>query len=553
MRKIKNFIKRHWNKVVALICVFTISFSTVAFAVPISQIIAIIEAVIDAVGNSVAVINFLSTNTNDDPVLVPNASNSDDVVKQSNYYGLLYVACEKANINQSSFSEFYDYVYNQTYTTDYSAGSISYEQFEFCSDIYNFLYKACTYYYITEEQWCRVLFDGNGNLVASSDYSVSDSGDVQISGKKFKQMVDYWSDYYKPKDNIDQFTYSYQDAANKQGKGNYYRFTPYAPVYTDTAGSSTGWGFHAWTGGAYFLPFLVDDDKGDYYSEKYYHIYSTRDDGTLKICIDTYLLKDNSLADSKSYNWDTARMNVGLAFFNNAYYLYFYKSYFDYKSNTDPYSNIYFSSALSTGLVTSGVSITPQYFLQNLAGYTTFTPDTDTADDYGFIISSSPFELWVNQTDIDTSKIPDDYVITPKGDTFYDYTITNTTGDTTTINKYVTNNYYIPETDKKDDDQGGSSGDVTVSGDVNVKGDIDVSGKVDININVSQGSSESAGDYIDPGEIDADLDDYLSHVPDVSKDFIDYLKDFFGWLPKEIYGLLVLGLVVAIFCRLNGR
>ena len=542
MRKIKNFFKRHWNKAVALFCALAIATTTTVTSfvyaaigdknVEWTDLVRDIAGFVPPIGTVLdfadlcydVYVYFFVTIPSEDPY---EWTTNKEVILAA-----WKTITDNSPMTEDQFADYWQKCIDELGIADDRLIMIeeTVRLGHTLSDVIQYCYHS----------------DGDG-------VSVSDSGDVQITGKKFKQMVDYWSDYYIPKDNIDQFTYSYQDAANKQGKGNYYRFTPHAPVYVDTAGSSTAWGNHGWSGGAYYLPFLSDDDKGDYYSEKYYHIYSTRDDGTLKICIDTYLLKDNSLADSKSYNWDTARMNVGLAFFDNAYYLQFYKSYFDYKSNTDPYSNIYFSSALSTGLVTSGVSITPQYFLQNLTGYTTFTPDTDTADDYGFIISSSPFELWFNQTEIDTSKIPDDYVITLNGDTFYDYTITNTTGDTTTINKYVTNNYYIPETDKKDDDQGGSSGDVTVSGDVNVKGDIDVSGKVDINVNVSQGSSESAGDYIEPGEIDADLDGYLSHVPDVSKDFIDYLKDFFGWLPKEIYGLLVLGLVVAIFCRLNGR
>lgn len=384
----------------------------------------------------------------------------------------------------------------------------------------------------------------------SSDVFLQDDiKDITVSSKGLKNIIDYWSDYYKPKDNIDQFTYSYQDAANKQGKGNYYRFSPYAPVYIDTAGTSSGWGSHAWTGGAYYLPFLSDDDKGDYYSEKYYHIYSTRDDGTLKICIDTYLLKDNSLAQSNSYAWDTSRMNVGLAFFNNAYYLQFYKSYFDYKSNTNSYSNIYFSSALSTGLVTSGVSITPQYFLQNLAGYTTFTPDTDTVDDYGFIISSSPFELWANQTGLDVSKIPDDYKVTISGDNFYDYSITNSSGDTTTINNYITNNYNVPSDGKDDSGSGGTSGNVTVGG------NIDVSGKVDINVNVTGGSntnisSPSPDDVEDIEDGQQGINDLIDYYQGSANEIGSLFAAFLAVVPAPIRNMVPLAVGVIVFLGL---
>lgn len=298
------------------------------------------------------------------------------------------------------------------------------------------------------------------------------------------------------------------------------------------------------------MPYIIDDDLGTYYCQYYIFVHSTRsDDGTLNLVADQYSLSDNSLYRTQTIAWDTSKMSVGFDFTVMAdFRLHCFSSYFDYLSDAASIDYITFSGKFYSGSVTDLSSSDGISFVRGQTS--TFTPDTDIKDDYGFIISSEPFDLWLNQTDLDTSKIPDDYVITPVGDNIYNYTITNKTGDTTTINNYVTNNYDIPSSDKPDD--GGSTGG-GVSGEVTVGGKIDVSGNVDININVSQGSNGNAGDYIDPGTVDADLDDYLSHVPDVSKDFIDYLKDFFSWLPKEIYGLLVLGLVVAIFCRLNGR
>ena len=73
----------------------------------------------------------------------------------------------------------------------------------------------------------------------------------------------------------------------------------------------------------------------------------------------------------------------------------------------------------------------------------------------GYYYSNTP--IVISYT-IDTTKIPDNYYITVGGDTIYDYNITNpSTGDTTTINNYITNNYtFITNPDNPDI---GTSGD----------------------------------------------------------------------------------------------
>lgn len=110
-----------------------------------------------------------------------------------------------------------------------------------------------------------------------------------------------------------------------------------------------------------------------------------------------------------------------------------------------------------------------------------------------------------------------------------------------------------PISNPKDPNGGSSSG--SLGGDITVGGKIDVEGKVDVdvNVNINDGKKDDPNDYIDPGEIDTNLDNYLQYVPEVSKGFIDYLKDFFSWLPPPVFGILMLGLVVAVFCRLTGR
>ena len=70
---------------------------------------------------------------------------------------------------------------------------------------------------------------------------------------------------------------------------------------------------------------------------------------------------------------------------------------------------------------------------------------------------------------------------------------------------------------------------------------------------MNSGSNGNAGNFIDPGTVDTNLDHYLEQVPELSKGFVDYLKDFLAWLPPEIYGLIILGLIVVVWCRLAGR
>ncbi|MBQ8195688.1 MAG: hypothetical protein IJZ47_10015, partial [Oscillospiraceae bacterium] len=67
---------------------------------------------------------------------------------------------------------------------------------------------------------------------------------------------------------------------------------------------------------------------------------------------------------------------------------------------------------------------------------------TDTySGDLGYIASASPIPMDNPIPDVEPDKIDPDATVKMTGDTIYDYTITNTTGDTTTFNEYVTNNY----------------------------------------------------------------------------------------------------------------
>lgn len=187
----------------------------------------------------------------------------------------------------------------------------------------------------------------------------------------------------------------------------------------------------------------------------------------------------------------------------------------------------------------------------------------DVPHDYGFLVCSKRFEIGALMSYLDGSRIPQNSYITISGDSVYDYSITNVdTGEKMNFGDFYNNGYAWINTGSGTQNNGGGSGsgggvggNVTVGGDVNVGGKVDIGGSVDINVNVNGGGNgQNPNDYIDPGSgVDTSLGNYLQYVPEVSKGFIDYLKDFFAWLPLPIYGLLILGLIVAIFCRLTGR
>lgn len=389
-----------------------------------------------------------------------------------------------------------------------------------------------------------------------------------IDGKTGKQLYDYWSEYYKPHENASQYIWSYQSNESDVGKDALYIFMPNIPVYVNN-----NWGNKKdWLGGVYVLPFFQDDDNtnGTLYSNRYayFHTSGSTKEGNLRLVLDLFDLSSNNVVFSWSWDWNIATYPTASSYFQNlrTYCPLLFKSHADYLSNSSAFH------VSGRGELDYGVFFGGKYarvgILENLLKTSSFTPNTNKNDDWGYIMSSEPFELYANQSQIDYDQIPDNYTITINGDTIYDYDITNPdTGDHGTVNYYITNNYTLPENGSKGDTKD-DSGSGTVSGNVTVGGKVDVSGKIeidtkpiDININVNGGGSgssgsgtgESIGDYIDPGDVDTDIDKYLDKIPSVSKNFIDYLKDFFSWLPPDIYGLLILGLLVAIFCRISGR
>ena len=380
-----------------------------------------------------------------------------------------------------------------------------------------------------------------------------------FSGKDIKNTAADYNSRYMPMDNSEQFIWSYNSdnsvTKTKQDRSQRFYFFPQVPVY---AGSSGTWGNQKWTD-FYLIGFAIDDISGVYYGKYYVHVYTKNENGSVSLITDYYSLSDGSLYQTKKGTWDIGNYPYLSMHYATGSSMFSFRGY---KSASAYYGDV--TSSWKT-IVTSNVAMplsasdnSGTFEFTKYVALPSFTPDTNKSDDYGFLCSSKPFELFANQTGIDFQKIPDNYIITINGDTIYNYPVTDpSTGNSTTINNLIINNYIIPGSPEAPDPDGpitsGLYG-VKVSGNLKVDGEIKIKADpIDINVNVNSGSNGNAGNFIDPGTVDTNLDHYLEQVPELSKGFVDYLKDFLAWLPPEIYGLIILGLIVVVWCRLAGR
>lgn len=406
---------------------------------------------------------------------------------------------------------------------------------------------------------------GGGSLFGGTE------GDT-MTGADLKSLVADYNSQYVSMPTPSQYIWSYQSTESTSDSYPYI-LNRSAPLYMDTYGL---WGKMN-RAGVYILPFFTDDyySFNNFYSDIFYHFYSSSDSsGNQTLYADVYNLSTGSLVQSSCKSTD---------FWNPTYspYLGFdapdtastflvrsFSSYENYMANTSPTGLMSsFNGGLSGCTFLASDYSSSSLSLQSLRQSSTFTPHTNGNDDWGFILSSTPFELFSNQTSIDFSQVPDNYVITISGDTIYDYSITNPdTGDTSTINYYITNNYTLPEnsTDYPGDNGGSSSGgstsgNVNVSGEVVVGGQIDIkSDPIDINVNVNMGSSE--GDNSSAGssegvqfDEDVSLNNYYDWMNEQTSGFSGFMKEFFNWLPADILIMICAGFGLVILARFLGR
>lgn len=431
-------------------------------------------------------------------------------------------------------------------------------------------------YYLTEEDQTS----GGGGHVrtggSSSHASDRPSSEVApvLPSETLKQAASYWADYYMPMPTTTQYIFSYQSEESTDTTKPYSIDRDF-PIYMNTNGS---WGKKNWSG-VYVLPFVKDDDisSGTLFPTRYYHFYSSKeDDGTVIIHADWYSLESGNLISSQTFTWNIASYPYIGAYlrcsskpsrngYSNFLYVDFFPSYTDYMGDTNNYTNSSFVDFHIGTFTSLDYSVTGAGFY-DLVNSITFTPETSSNDDYGVYLSSDPFQFFANQTSIDFEKIPDNYTITINGDTIYDYSITNPdTGDTSTINEYVTNNYtYITNNNGDDSGSGSGSSGGSVSGNVDVSGAVVVGGQIDIkadpidinvntqpiDINVNVSSGGNSGSYT--GEA-VDISGYLDNLPEQSETMNDYFSVFFSFVPPEFLALLISGISIAILMRVLGR
>lgn len=272
-----------------------------------------------------------------------------------------------------------------------------------------------------------------------------------IDGNTGKQLNNYYSDRFMPHANKDQSVFSYQSTSS----------TSAAPYILSSPLS-----LYNRKNDIYFIIFFQDDNvsSSPFYSKYYCHMHSSSlASGGSCMAVDYYSVSDGSHHYSSTIAWDPSTtpyfaLNFDCSASSMEFLRWFrYRDYDSYKSNQYDGWGLVPCGGYTWYFVASDYSTSSAY-ITDYVRRSSFTPNTNKKDDYGFIISSSPFTLYGNQTSIDYDRIPDDYVITIDGDTIFDYPITDpSTGKSTTINNYITNNYIIAG----DDSGGGSGGDTT--------------------------------------------------------------------------------------------
>lgn len=564
----KVWFKKCWHRIVSLFCAAVIAFTTIAYSYP---VLAVAGSVAAGAGSILAVLGVIGSIKEFcencqwvweivEPIINKiKSSNASAIAEQQEYYRCYWKEIvSKGQLTESKFREYWTFVVTNGDDTSMEA------QYPGFTDTYSMLIETVASG-LSLDSLCESIFSN------SSDYSVDEKNNPVVSGSAYKRdVVDYWSEYYKPHENASQYIWSYQSTNSKSAYP--YTLDSDAPLYMSTNGN---WGRKDWDSGVYLMVFYCDDNNthGYYYSSRYCHVYSKKDAGatTANVVFDFYDVASGQLVDSAKSGWMAANFPfLGLNFDVSCSTSTEFLRLFKYST----YANYMSKSSSEWGLFPTklGNFIASDYsdsnaFLTSLCRSVSFTPSSNTNDDYGLIMSSEPFELYGSQTKIDYNQIPDNYTITINGDTIYDYDITNPdTGDHGTVNYYITNNYTLPENGIKDDSKD-DSGSGTVSGNVTVGGKVDVSGKIeidtkpiDININVNGGGSGSAGS----GDVssspegvefdqDVSLNNYYDWMQEQTTGFSGFMKNFFSWLPEPIVIMLCAGFALVILARFLGR
>lgn len=544
--KIREIIKRAGTLLLSVLCAFC------CFLTPVTSI-----ALAAGVGEVIStLLEFASTCSEVySGIVQPLISAEPGALRQAKYICAWMDIIDKYNLSEEDFKAYYTEIATNG---EYSALG---------SDEYN------TWLFITEtaangvslDAICELAFRGTGKTDYTINPSAEGNNKFQITGKALKEIAADYNSRYMPMDNPKQFIWSYNSdnsvTKTKQDRSQRFYFFPQVPVY---AGSSGTWGNQKWTD-FYLIAFAIDDISGVYYGKYYVHVYTKNENGSVSLITDYYSLSDGSLYQTKKGTWDIGNypyLSMHYATGSSMFSFRGYKSASAYYGDVTSSWKTIVTSNVAMPLSASDNSGTLEF--TKYVALPSFTPDTNKSDDYGFICSSKPFELFANQTGIDFQKIPDNYIITINGDTIYNYPITDpSTGNSSTINNLIINNYIIPGYPEAPDPDGPItsglygvkvSGNVKVDGDINIKADpIQIkTDPIDINVNVNQGGGSGGSGSSGTSE-HVDISGYLDTLPEQSQTLTDYLKIFFDFLPPQLLAVLLGGIGAAVLCRVLGR
>ncbi len=308
---------------------------------------------------------------------------------------------------------------------------------------------------------------GSGNSIEDNATLVDSRDKLAVDGKTFQKHIEKTNEEYSPKNTGKYISYR-TDEWYKTKEENYCLL----PLYNG------GFCGERWSE-IYLMPFYTDGDDR-YYSEFQLHFYLERVDNengdgwTTTFAVEWFSNFDDIEEKKGSYVIKEGMTSPEYIYLSSVIdsfqriYLFSYPSLSNAleRSHSGQFQKLinfnsdfmryYKSGDLSTYIT---VNNTSNYFRYHF-GYEYSKHDSSclygSLDDIGYYYSNTP--IVISYT-IDTTKIPDNYYITVGGDTIYDYNITNpSTGDTTTINNYITNNYtFITSPDNPDIGTGGGT------------------------------------------------------------------------------------------------
>ena len=570
-----------------LACVLVFAVSISAFAVDPVTVIEIIGNILGSVDSGVSIVTNIASSLESDIGSTSSTVNSYFKIKQILAYWKEFAT--ELNLSEDDFCELWFSIGDADMAV---LAAIEDEDERKFADSVRTMIEA-TLAFMDQQDDLSTTW----NVVAQAVYhdsnspTLTDSG-VQISSDDFKEGIIEQNENITPKNRV-------QTLVDYQSDFHYFHINyPYLDLQSGSSGFTDS--HFDYTNGVYLLPFYDDGDGGTYYASLYFHIYyATASDGLKYLFLE---INSTSYADidfsycfilkpfSSSIYFNAVRPSLVISAIPYTECIRSYDSFsasVDGKSvasaelwynfndsNPSDLSSRFSGSILSSAFNYISYDLKSSLSKSDVASFfscSSLSSSTYTFDFFeleknvGYVASNEPFQL---QYAFDVTKIPSNQIITINGDTIYDYSITNPdTGESTTINNYITNNYVYPDSD--DDSSGGGSGSGsssggTVSGNVNVGGNISVGGEVgvdvtvsvpdiNVNVNVNDNNSGSFGTSSVSDSVPMPDVDVTENLPESPQNFIDYIKILFDWLPPQVLALLIGGLAAAIFCRVWGR